>query len=438
MKMVSQCLRATLIGLLFVTAGTSMAGVEMEVSTTNVVMHKDADGAWVSTSFSGEGTAISNDKSLAISLPQLDGNGNTLKITVNRLSYDDERYIYTGEGTVVVTIDGAVTHLDAYVSASVERNGYDFKGSMYAARDEQVIVQTAFRGYAISSTDDSLPDEPELGEWDGPSRSGTGPGDLNLPVSPLDWDAAPGKFQPVSPNQVAEVISIHDPQLVAKLKDGNRNGWLIVRGDEPFPLGQFDFAGLVKIECPVIKLTLEYNNIRGRKDQDDRLWLDSVEVIGAGDCTIFQNVDYLYADSCLFRNAGHVIMDTGTWDNFNGAVINCEFRDNYHDAFQYYQGAVINVAVTSQADDGTAHPDLLQSKYVSGLYWKHVYCGSPSKPIPMMGIRGYSITNSYFEDVRHYPSLVYSSIDILDASGTIFRNCYLPNMFKGTGGAIFD
>ena len=97
------------------------------------------------------------------------------------------------------------------------------------------------------------------------------------------------------------------------------------------------------------------------------------------------------------------------------------------DAFQYFDGAVVIVAVRACA--GAGHPDLLQGKHVDGAYWKHVYCGAPGKPLPMMGLRAWGMINATFEDVRWYGSVYESAIDFRfngaagDTRGTTFKGC---------------
>jgi len=436
-------------------AQSSLPAASFDVEVSSVVSYVDPAGRWHQRSFQGAGAAKSDAQSLTFSLPTFRNGGDTVDINLWPLRYSAFGNRYIGTGMVTVVIEGTRVQRICFATVSIkyDQNGMYLRGSLFGSVAGLGNIRTDFRG-RVSGEGDGRDNDGQQEQEDDllptPDAPGTPPGgpiyndeplphNLALPVAALTWDNVPAKFTPPSPDRISEVISVNDPNLREKLNDTNRDGWLVIRGSSPFPLGAFEFAGWVKIECPRMNPTWEYNSIRG-VGGDDRLWLEGVEMVGPGDATIFQGVEYLYTDRCLFRNFGHVILDTGNWGGFNGCVLNTEFRENYHDPFQYFAGAVVNVAVTSMAHHPTAHPDLFQGNYTHGIYWKHVWSGTPDKPVALMGIRGLSLRDSYFEDVRHYraPGTGHFSLDIIDATGTVFKNCVFTGPTRLITGGRFE
>jgi len=217
--------------------------------------------------------------------------------------------------------------------------------------------------------------------------------------------------------------------------------WLIVRSSEPFPFGEFEFSGWVKFEVPKLEIGWELNGIRG-KNNDPRLWIEDCYIKSNGAKSMFYGLNSLYADGCLFDGFGHTIADLNTHARFNGAVINTEFRNQTHDPFQNYTGDVQNVWVTSlQYEDG-AHADFVQwvSTGITDIFWKDVYCGTKEKPLIIMGLRGYDVKNSYFENIKHfqYPGTGHASVDIQDATGTVFKGCEFTGFTRSPGAIYID
>jgi len=406
------------------TASSAAPTGDFKLVARSAVLHRENGQAVQRHAFNGKGDASAAPKSMTLSLPRFTHAGDTLDLIVPTLKFRPFHNDYIARGVAKANVGGKSVHVDATVQMQVKVNksGADLRGTMFGRIPGEAVVRTTFRGTPAKDNPSNSP------------KPNAPPANLALPAKPLAWSQVPKQFRPPAPNQVHQIISPNDPDLRAKLANPNRKGWLIVRGNTPFPLGEFEFYGWVRIECPRMNLTWEYNSIRGLGG-DDRLWLEGVEVVGPGDATIFQGVNYLYTNHCLFRRFGHVILDTGYWAGFDGCILNTEFRQNYHDPFQYFGGAVVNVAITSMAAHPTAHPDFFQTTYSRGLYWKHVWCGSPKNPIPMMGIRGFGIYDSHFEDVRHYRKhdTGHFSLDIVDASGTVFKDCVFTGPLRANG-----
>lgn len=429
MSLISTPLRivlpACLLLALPVIAFANNPNADFNVVARSVVLHRDHTTQVQRYTFYDRGTARSTPQVLKFDLPQFTNDGNTLDLDVPTLEYRPYHDDYVARGRAVARVDGSVVKLDTLINVRIKTGtgGADLRGIVFGREEGEEVVRTVFRANEVNRNPD-------------PDGKGPAPDDHDvfMPVKPLSWSDVPNQYRPPQRNHIDEVISADHPKLAEKLSNPYRKGWLVVVSDDAFPLGAFEFAGWVKIECPTMNLTWQYNSIRGLTG-DDRLWLEGVEVTGPGDSTIFQGVDYLYTDRCLFRKFGHVIMDTGTWNGFDGAVINTEFRENYHDPFQYFAGAVMNVSVTSMAYETGAHADFFQTTYARGLYWKHVWCGTPKKPVALMGLRGLSIHDSYFEDVRHYrdPSTGHFSVDIVDASGTVFKDCVFTGPVRQKG-----
>lgn len=249
---------------------------------------------------------------------------------------------------------------------------------------------------------------------------------MNLYKPVVGWDYIREKARPPEPDNIAEVISVHDPYLTGKLERHKPGSWLVVRGDAPFPLGAFQYAGWVKLEVPAIYPRWRQHSIRGTGDTTDRLWIENTQIISRWRNnwpiaeTLFQNLDYLYADRVQFVGLNFAVMDYGTFARFKGAVINSEFVDHISDPIHQFTGDVVNVNIASVAnvktpDGKEPHSDLAQwtNPQVRDLYWKHVTV-QPGNDI--MGLRGYKVLDSHFEDIHHSSiGAGHPSVDFRDA-----------------------
>jgi len=264
---------------------------------------------------------------------------------------------------------------------------------------------------------------------------------LDLPINLVSWTDVREHQRPPQPDNISQVISATDPDLKNKLKNHTSGSWLVVRGDESYPFNNIEFSGWVKLEVPKLKIGWEFNAVRG-KSSDDKLWIENCHLISYGANTIFYALQDLYADRCVFEGFRHTIVDLNSHANFGGAVINSEFRKQREDPFQNYTGDVINVSITSFNHEPGGHADLAQwvSTGITDIYWRSIYCGTEESPFPTMGLRGYDVKNSWFEDVRHYqyPGTGHHSVAFHDATGTTFKNCIFTGQIERPGAIVID
>ncbi len=257
----------------------------------------------------------------------------------------------------------------------------------------------------------------------------------------MSWNEVREQARVPQPDNISAIVSTDDPDLASKLNNHKPGSWLVVRGSNPFIAKGFQFGGWVKLEVPEIGVGWELNAIKGIGG-DPRLWIENCVVKsganGGGYAkSMFYGLNKIYANQCLFIGFTHTIVDLNKWHLFSGAVINCEFRDQRADPFQQYTGDVVNVNIKNVVYVDGAHADLAQwtSRNIQDIYWRSVHCASAENPQVIMGLRGFEVTDSWFEDVRHYqyPGTGHHSVQFSDGTNTTFKNCILTGQIDAPG-----
>lgn len=334
-----------------------------------------------------------------------------------------------------------------------------FTGSS-AIRSSFVAVDVVFRDTEISSMNlNDAPGSPaSLGDISGVTVIPDVQSTSALPVSALSWNDIPSRYRPPTTSTIAETITTDDPNIVSKLNDSGRVGWLVVQQGSAEMLGDFEFSGYVKLEVDNVKPTWTQNGIRGRSS-DDRLWIEGANIESNGAETAFSGVDKLYIDDCTIRGFVDAIVDTNYSkpELLSGAVINSLFYDNSKDQFKNWNGAAANVWIKSVDIGNDTHPDILQGDpgvNLDNVWFKHVYAGSPDAPIHSMGLRAGGldgtggISSSTFDDVRLWlwqdnnnDGILedWVSIDFRQAvSDVVVQNSYTPFIARQDNAQIIN